>query len=106
MDCKRIRVRLPDYCAGRLSGRRRELLDNHLEHCDACRRELAAFEATVRLFQTHASGTPPEGLWHGIRNRITQPEPAPRRAWDWSLFRGTPARGLALATAVASVAGI
>jgi hypothetical protein len=41
MNCENFRQQLPECLAGRLSGRARERLIEHLEGCSACRGELA-----------------------------------------------------------------
>jgi hypothetical protein len=66
----------------------------------------------VELFTAHVSRTPPEGLWNGVFNRITAPEPArePLLRWPpllgWPTLRTWPGRGLAMAAVAAVVAAV
>ncbi len=64
----------------------RERLRVHVEHCDACRRELAALAATARLLEALPAPPPPD-LWPAVAARLNA---KPRRlaaAW-WKTLAG------------------
>jgi anti-sigma factor RsiW len=103
MDCKGVRDTLADYTVGLVNGRQLAELEGHLASCTECRRERRALDQAMALVTVHAARTPPEGLWNGVYNRITVPEPA-RPLVPWPLLRGWPGRGLAVAAAAVAVA--
>lgn len=72
MDCATATSLLPSLLAGSLEPVERAALEQHLEGCTACRRELAATGAVVGLFRAHLA---PEDLVDYLEKAL-----APERA--------------------------
>lgn len=61
--CEELRIELPRYLSGDLSGGLRAGVEGHLESCEECRQELAALQETVaRLQGVPLEHAPPETL--------------------------------------------
>ena len=75
MKCKLVEKLLPEYIEGTLSPKRANQLENHVDDCPHCQKELQAFEATLH----HASSLPVEyptpetwrAFWPSLRMRIS-----------------------------------
>ena len=77
-ECKRVQDLLADYRTGLLSGRKLAWVEGHLQRCAKCADELHALDGVLALVDAATSQRePPPGLWNGIYNRITSPEPEP-----------------------------
>ncbi len=70
MNCRQVVKLLPEYSVGGLNARKRAEIAAHVAECDACRRELAALEATGRLMDALPASEPPRDLWSGIAEAI------------------------------------
>jgi len=77
---RRVRDLLPEYAAGLLGGEARAAVARHLEGCDECRRELAAWRAiagAVRAADPRATPAVPfTAAWEDLRDRLPAREPA------------------------------
>ena len=49
MKCKKVQKLLPEYLEDTLTESKATFADEHIQNCDACRRELSAFGKTIRL---------------------------------------------------------
>lgn len=91
MECIETQNLLPEYSVGLIEGRRGAEIELHLASCPACTAELAKLNNVMLLIDDLDAVEPPAGLWNGVYNRITAPEPRPS-AWDqvrnWMHFRG------------------
>ena len=75
MKCKLVEKLLPEYIEGTLSPKRVNQLENHVDDCPHCQKELQAFETTLH----HASSLPVEyptpeawrAFWPSLRMRIS-----------------------------------
>ncbi len=103
MLCTHVRERIADFSVGILSGRESAEIGRHLEICADCREELHALERVASLVEEHGRIEPPPGLFNAVRNRIELGEVRRDRAPWWFWFNTRPARGVAMAMAVASV---
>jgi len=94
------------YALGELAGADRQELEEHLETCAACRRELRALRADLGLLGLSSVGPRPparskERLMRAIAAEprgisLPNPAPAPQRSWWWSLIPAFAALGLLL----------
>lgn len=108
MICQRATELLPEYLYGFLKGRQRQEIDRHLRECRHCQVELEIQRRALLLVEAVQPVEPPVGLWNGVRERISQPEPplSAWRRWFVATFRKpiNAAGGLAVAaTLVAAV---
>lgn len=100
---------LADYRSDILDQRHTDEIEGHLARCEQCAEELRLLDAVLALVDANTSQVePPVGLWNGVYNRITQPQP---RASVWrNIARNwlmRPARAAAMgAAAMALIAGL
>ncbi|MFN2452507.1 MAG: anti-sigma factor [Candidatus Dormibacteria bacterium] len=104
-----LRVSLGSYLADALDANTRDEVEAHLEHCDACRDELAELSALPRFLaqltpaEAVAGVAPPETLLPELLSRARAMQArARRRLWRWRAA----AAGLGAATAVAAVIAV
>jgi hypothetical protein len=82
MDHDAARARFSALIDGALPAREAADVEGHLEHCAACRTDLAQLRATVRLLQEVEPVQVPEGFAAGVRGRLEQlSHAAPSRPW-------------------------
>ncbi|MHB9036408.1 MAG: zf-HC2 domain-containing protein [Armatimonadota bacterium] len=75
-DCHKIQELLADYRTGVLSSRKVAWLEDHLKQCFNCENELHVLDDVLALVDANTPECePPVGLWNGVYNRITSPEP-------------------------------
>ena len=84
MDCRTIQSLISEYSVGLVSARRKAEMDKHLAECKVCAAELDKLQNVMLLVDGLDAKEPPVGLWNGVYNRITQPEP---RAWRHRIHR-------------------
>lgn len=74
--CQQVQELLADYRTGILSSRKVAWIEEHLEQCTGCANELSLLDGVLALVDANTPEyEPPAGLWNGIYNRITSPEP-------------------------------
>lgn len=85
MDCKKIGILLSAYVDGEVTDKEKNLVENHLKVCEACRRTVSEFTGVHTLYQDMAVKEP----LPGFRQRVTQRlEKKPRLGFpglSWSL---------------------
>jgi len=94
--CRRIRKRLGAYYDGELQSPWLEQVSSHVEHCPACREELARLRRLSELGSAHhqvpdVSAEEWDRRWAHIREHVAQPArqhvtvapTVPRLAWLW-----------------------
>jgi len=83
MKCKNVQKLLPAYLEDTLTEGKTTLVDEHIQNCDACRRELRAFEKTIRLASNIQVEYPQPELWENfmpiLHSRIAQQNSKERR---------------------------
>ncbi len=75
MDCSEVQNLLSEYSVGLFEGARKAEIERHLSACPECRAELEKLNGVMLLVDDLNEVEPPAGLWNGVYNRITQPEP-------------------------------
>lgn len=109
IKCENVQDLIAEYRSDVLEPHRAREFERHLAECADCRQELEDFDALMSLVEDNVTEQePPVGLWNGVYNRITTPEPKPtildRLSGGW-LRR--PARAVGFGAAVlALVAGL
>ena len=74
--CQQVQDLLADYRTGILSPRRIAWIEEHLRQCMECANELRLLDGVLALVDANTPECePPAGLWNGVYNRITCPEP-------------------------------
>ncbi len=63
MKCKHIQQQLLDYSEELLKRKDRDLLEDHLQACAACRQELHEINTTIHLLQSVPLQERPEAFW-------------------------------------------
>jgi len=66
MKCKKIQKLLPEYLESVLSADKLKIVENHIHHCDTCRREYQIFEETIRLANSLEVEYPPSDVWEAF----------------------------------------
>ena len=83
MKCKQVQKLLPAYLEEALIEQESALLLEHLQDCDACRRELRALEKTIQLAGNIQIEYPPPELWDHfvpiLHARLAQSESEKRK---------------------------
>jgi len=99
--CRRAIRLLPLHSGGDLSPRLAAELEEHLDGCETCRRELGGLDASRQvLFRLKGAVGPTPDLWPALRERLAaEPVPSPRRL----PFRAAAAAVLLAAAVVAAV---
>ncbi|MDP8264067.1 MAG: zf-HC2 domain-containing protein [Candidatus Aceula lacicola] len=74
MNCKDIReLLLTDYVDGEINESARKAIDDHLVSCQSCKEfALAAKQAAFDPFSDAERFSPPESVWHSIKERIVE----------------------------------
>jgi len=76
--CQQTQELLADYRSGVLSSRKAAWIEEHIAQCAECARELRVLDGALALVEANTPEyEPPAGLWNGVYNRITSPEPEP-----------------------------
>jgi anti-sigma factor RsiW len=74
MSCETFKLTMMAYLDGELSDEQRALFEEHLETCETCQAELAAFQGLNKELATMTFADPTdqelETYWQGIYNRI------------------------------------
>ncbi len=104
MKCHDVEKLISDYSAGALSGRMARGMREHIESCPSCARELDRLSRIMSIVEQSKPIEPPDGLWNGVYNRITDPE-VQRRHSRFGRFFERPRRALSLGAAIIVVAG-
>lgn len=108
MKCENVRELLAEYRSDVLSPRKCREVEEHIAACKDCARELSEFDSVMALVESNVPDyAPPQGLWNGVYNKITNPEqPTPvfARVRQW-LQAPVHAAGVGVAT-IALVAGL
>jgi hypothetical protein len=74
---------LSDYLDGQMSPEQKKAIETHLTGCIRCRDfEAAARKAVIEPFKGAARVSPPEALWHKIKERIKEEEGGKGRSLD------------------------
>lgn len=99
-ECKQISDLLWDYAAQRLPEANRARVERHLAVCPTCRKEAAAFCATVEQVAMYRQTPVPssETGWQEVQQRLSAVQPA--------LFPAARRSGMSLAWGLAAVCGI
>lgn len=104
--CLKIQEMLADYRTGILSAGKSREIEAHLLECEECAAELKALDDVLELMESNSPQCePPAGLWNGVYNRITSPEP--RRSSFGDKLRGfiaMPARAAGVGVAALALA--
>lgn len=90
-ECDRLRERLSEYAVGRLRGRGRARVADHVRVCDECRRELAALERTGSMLDAVGLEEAPVRTRDGVRQSILarkRVRPRARLRWAWGMAVG------------------
>jgi anti-sigma-K factor RskA len=74
--CKQTQKLLADYRSGILNPRQTAAVKDHIKQCVDCANELRVLDDVLALIDSNTPQyEPPIGLWNGVNNRITAPEP-------------------------------
>jgi len=92
--CERLRTELQDYLDGRLHGARERRVQEHLEGCPLCRRELEDLSCLVAAMQELPTPRPSADFWPRLQARLAA---APRPSSAWKLRVWLPAAVVAAA---------
>jgi len=98
-ECDRLRRKLAEYAVGRLRGRARARVADHVRVCGKCRAELAALERTGALLAAVRLEEAPGRTWEAVRRRMLAGERVgarPRLRWGWGVAAGAVALVLVL----------
>ena len=98
---------LADYAVGRLKGRAKIALEQHISECPICERELKALQQTEKLLREVGLVRPsnPNLMLTRIRSATTQSPRVQSKDWQWRTIWGylwKPAIGFALLALVAA----
>jgi anti-sigma factor RsiW len=79
---------LTDYAVGRLKGRAKIALEQHISECPICERELKALQQTEKLLRGVGLVRPsdPKLMLTRIRSATTQTARVSSRVWQWRTF--------------------
>jgi len=80
-----IQRRLPAYCGGDLEPAERQLVEQHLSGCPACRAELTDLQTALRLIRSTPEVDPPPWLTARVMSRI-RTQQTEKRSWLQRLF--------------------
>lgn len=75
MECIEVQNLLSEYSVGLIEGARKAGIEQHLSACPECAGELETLNNVMLLVDGLDAVEPPAGLWNGVFNRITEPEP-------------------------------
>ncbi len=85
--CRRVRDLLQDFMDGRLAGRQCRRVEEHLDTCALCRRELGELQALVTAVRGLRSPVPRPDCWPGLVAGWADQRVAPsRRLSRWHLI--------------------
>jgi len=89
MNCKKTRKLLQLYIDDALTFGEKQLVEQHLEECSACRTELKSLSATVKLIKSLPEVSTPPNFTENLMSKISQIEEEERGkiipAWQISL---------------------
>ena len=89
MNCKKTRKLLQLYIDDALTFGEKQLVEQHLEECSACRTELKSLSATVKLIKSLPEVSTPPNFTENLMSKISQIEEKERGkiipAWQISL---------------------
>jgi hypothetical protein len=95
--CEKVQGLLADYRAENLGLRKSASVEGHLRQCPDCANELRVLDDVLALLEANMPECePPVGLWNGVHNRITSPEPIGHSVRDW-ISRPIRAAGIGVA---------
>jgi len=79
---------LADYAVGRLKGRAKIALEQHISECPICERELKALQQTEKLLREVGLVRPsnPKLMLTRIRSATAQSPRVQSKAWQWRTF--------------------
>lgn len=100
--CKNIGPLLDGLHDGELDGPERQRVQQHLDQCPRCRRDLASLEAVGGFVRAAIAGAPEPDFWSGIERQLPRPRVPVRRA----PLRRRWMRPLGAASAVAAAAAV
>lgn len=95
MSCPSLE-QLASYQTGLGTPRLRERLEQHLQACAHCRREMLALAKTADLLQAAPVPIMPDDLWSGVAARIR----TPRRSWHSMWWKTAAGMGVAASLVV------
>ena len=72
-----VKRHLADYLEGDLDLDARAILDAHLDHCEACAREVAEMQQTIQLLRLLPEPEPPPMIAADVMRRIRAGEAEP-----------------------------
>lgn len=84
-DCSRIRTLLSDYMDGALDPKEKELAEEHLRTCSACREELDALKALAKGLGSLESVNAPADFLDQLHHRMERP-PKLSRIREWLFY--------------------
>ena len=100
MRCKKAEKWISLSLDGRLDGRSRALLDEHLRACSACREAEAGYRSTLALLRTGKEESPLPRFWERLEPRLEEEERAmPFILWERLSLRSLPVFLLLVAAA-------
>lgn len=104
--CQQVQDLLSDYRTGILSERKSAWVVEHVEECAECANELRVLDEVLALVDANTPEyEPPAGLWNGVYNRITSPEPERRSLLDgFRQWIAKPVRAAGVGIAVLALA--
>ena len=85
MDCTSAKRLIPTFVDGELSGEKGKRLEEHLDACESCRKELSALGATMSALDAWRGMEPRLG-YADLRARISDRQ----RVWRFPLLRPAP----------------
>jgi hypothetical protein len=104
MKCEGIRNHLDDYVDGGLPQQQSSVVEEHLQHCLPCRRELSELRRLLeKARELPVSIEPERDLWPGIRRQLIPPVGKTSR-WTRSGWRAQSAAWFLAAAALAILA--
>lgn len=100
MSCNEVQTRLMDYVQGDLAGMDRQRIDQHLDHCEACRRVLAAEHGLdLAMKQRFAIPAPSPGFQARMLAAAGAPSGSSRR-WSHAAMGGAVAAAVGFGLAL------
>ncbi|SDK68180.1 DUF4179 domain-containing protein [Natronincola ferrireducens] len=75
MNCERIKNQLIDYLEGGMSNKEEKIIEEHMEDCEACKRELEELKAAIDYIKEESNEIiAPEDFIEGIKDKV-KPSP-------------------------------
>ncbi len=92
MRCKKAEKWISLSLDGRLDGRSRALLDEHLRACSACREAEAGYRSTLALLRTGKEESPLPRFWERLEPRLREEQKlVPLVLWERLALHAVPA---------------